>query len=113
MKPSDERTASGWRLTLRRFERWSLGHDRDCRFRPPRERLGLGGGDAGNDRTGLEFPRQLGHRSITTTEQHYGHLELNLFTTALQATDDAISRAGQDQHAGLIGAAGASACPGC
>jgi integrase len=44
--------------------------------------------------------RQLGHRSITTTEQHYGHLELNLFTTALQATDDAISRAGADLHAG-------------
>jgi integrase len=39
--------------------------------------------------------RQLGHRSITTTEQHYGHLELNLFTTALTATDDAITRAGQ------------------
>jgi integrase len=38
--------------------------------------------------------RQLGHRSITTTEQHYGHLELNLFTSALTATDDAITRAG-------------------
>jgi integrase len=38
--------------------------------------------------------RQLGHRSITTTEQHYGHLELNLFTAALTATDDAITRAG-------------------
>lgn len=34
--------------------------------------------------------RQLGHRSITTTEQHYGHLELNLFTNALAATEDAI-----------------------
>jgi integrase len=33
--------------------------------------------------------RQLGHRSITTTEQHYGHLELNLFTTALTTTDEA------------------------
>ena len=44
--------------------------------------------------------RQLGHRSITTTEQHYGHLELNLFATALQATDDAISHAGEDQHTG-------------
>ena len=44
--------------------------------------------------------RQLGHRSITTTEQHYGHLELNLFTTALHTTDDAISRAGADLHAG-------------
>ena len=44
--------------------------------------------------------RQLGHRSITTTEQHYGHLELNLFTTALQASDDAINRAGEHQHAG-------------
>ena len=27
--------------------------------------------------------RQLGQRSITTTEQHHGHLELNLLTTAL------------------------------
>ena len=41
--------------------------------------------------------RQLGHRSIITTEQHYGHLELNLFSTALVATDDAISRAGEAQ----------------
>jgi integrase len=39
--------------------------------------------------------RQLGHRSITTTEQHYGHLELNLFTTALDATDNAIARASE------------------
>jgi integrase len=38
--------------------------------------------------------RQLGHRSITTTEQHSGHLELNLFTNALAATDNAITRAG-------------------
>jgi integrase len=44
--------------------------------------------------------RQLGHRSITTTEHQYGHLELNRFTTALQATDDAISRARQNPHAG-------------
>jgi integrase len=43
--------------------------------------------------------RQLGHRSITTTEQHYGHLELNLFRSALAATDDAISRAGSNEHA--------------
>ena len=41
--------------------------------------------------------RQLGHRSITTTEQHYGHLELNLFTNALAATDNAITRAGLAQ----------------
>jgi integrase len=39
--------------------------------------------------------RQLGHRSITTTEQHYGHLELNLFTSALESTDTAITRAGE------------------
>jgi integrase len=42
--------------------------------------------------------RQLGHRSITTTEQHYAHLELNLFTTALTATDHAITHAGNDHH---------------
>jgi integrase len=37
--------------------------------------------------------RQLGHRSITTTEQHYGHLELNLFRDALAHTDNAIRHA--------------------
>ena len=42
--------------------------------------------------------RQLGHRSITTTEQHYGHLELNLFISALTTTDDAITRAGTRHH---------------
>jgi integrase len=42
--------------------------------------------------------RQLGHRSITTTEHHYGHLELNLFSTALQATDDAIKAAGRQRR---------------
>ncbi len=41
--------------------------------------------------------RQLGHRSITTTEQHYGHLDLNLFRSALTATDDAITWAGSDR----------------
>jgi integrase len=42
--------------------------------------------------------RQLGHRSITTTEQHYGHLELNLFNAALAATDQAIEEAGRQRH---------------
>jgi integrase len=41
----------------------------------------------------LFVARQLGHRSITTTEEHYGHLELNLFTNALAHTDDAINAA--------------------
>jgi integrase len=41
--------------------------------------------------------RQLGHRSITTTEQH-GHLELNLLNTALQATDQAIEEASRHRH---------------
>jgi integrase len=41
----------------------------------------------------LFVARQLGHRSITTTEEHYGHLELNLFTEALAHTDDAIRAA--------------------
>jgi integrase len=39
--------------------------------------------------------QQLGHRSITTTEQHYGHLELNLFSSALTTTDNAIIKAGE------------------
>jgi integrase len=48
---------------------------------------------------GLIFvARQLGHRSITTTEQHYGHLELNLFSAALDDTDDAIALAGPGRH---------------
>lgn len=42
--------------------------------------------------------RQLGHRTITTTEQHYGHLELNLFSAALDATDHAITAAGRQHH---------------
>jgi integrase len=42
--------------------------------------------------------RQLGHRSITTTEQYYGHLELNLFNAALEATDKAIADAGRARH---------------
>jgi integrase len=42
--------------------------------------------------------RQLGHRSITTTEHYYGHLELNLFNAALEATDRAITDAGRDPH---------------
>ena len=40
--------------------------------------------------------RQLGHRSITTTEQHYGHLEVNLFSAALETTDAAIGKAGRE-----------------
>jgi integrase len=47
--------------------------------------------------TGHSLPlvaRQLGHRSITTTEQHYGHLEHNLPTHRLETTDSAITRAG-------------------
>jgi integrase len=44
--------------------------------------------------------RQLGHRSITTTERHYGHLELNLFAAALEATDEAIDAAGHHRHDG-------------
>jgi integrase len=44
--------------------------------------------------------RQLGHRSISTTEHHYGHLELNLFTVALEATDHAIDAAGHPPHDG-------------
>jgi integrase len=41
----------------------------------------------------LFVARQLGHRSIITTEEHYGHLELNLFTDALAQTDAAIRAA--------------------
>jgi integrase len=38
--------------------------------------------------------RQLGHRSITTTERHYGHLEQSFLHAATEDTEDAIRRAG-------------------
>ena len=41
----------------------------------------------------LSDARQLGHRNLTTTEEHYGHLELSLLTNTLAATDDAITQA--------------------
>jgi integrase len=43
--------------------------------------------------------RQLGHRSITTTEQHYGHRERSFTKTAAAQTERAIAeatRAGRD-----------------
>jgi integrase len=37
--------------------------------------------------------RQLGHRSITTTEEHYGHLELSFVQAAVLQTEEAIAAA--------------------
>jgi len=37
--------------------------------------------------------RQLGHRSITTTEEHYGHLELSFVQEAVLRTEEAIAAA--------------------
>ena len=37
--------------------------------------------------------RQLGHRSITTTEEHYGHLESSFVREAASQTEDAIAAA--------------------
>ena len=37
--------------------------------------------------------RQLGHRSITTTEQHYGHLELSFVREAVARTEKTIDNA--------------------
>jgi integrase len=37
--------------------------------------------------------RQLGHRSITTTEEHYGHLELSFVRDAVARTEQAIAAA--------------------
>ena len=37
--------------------------------------------------------RQLGHRSITTTEEHYGHLELSFVQDAVLRTEEAIAAA--------------------
>jgi integrase len=37
--------------------------------------------------------RQLGHRSITTTEEHYGHLEQSYVREAVERTERTISAA--------------------
>lgn len=37
--------------------------------------------------------RQLGHRSIATTEEHYGHLEASFMRDAAARTEAAISSA--------------------
>jgi integrase len=37
--------------------------------------------------------RQLGHRSITTTEEHYGHLEMSFVREAVLRTEEAIAAA--------------------
>jgi integrase len=37
--------------------------------------------------------RQLGHRSITTTEEHYGHLEMSFVRDAVLRTEEAIAAA--------------------
>jgi integrase len=43
--------------------------------------------------------RQLGHRSITTTEEHYGHLEQSFMREAVARTETAISLAAyRDDH---------------
>ncbi len=39
--------------------------------------------------------RQLGHRSITTTEEHYGHLESSYVREAAARTESAIASAGR------------------
>lgn len=39
--------------------------------------------------------RQLGHRSITTTEEHYGHLESSFVREAASQTEQAIAAAGR------------------
>jgi integrase len=35
--------------------------------------------------------RQLGHRSITTTEEHYGHLETSFVRDAAAQTEELIA----------------------
>jgi integrase len=42
--------------------------------------------------------RQLGHRSITTTEEHYGHLELSFVREAVARTEATISEAARRQR---------------
>lgn len=43
--------------------------------------------------------RQLGHRSITTTEEHYGHLEMSFMREAVAQTQARISQAGSRARA--------------
>jgi integrase len=43
--------------------------------------------------------RQLGHRSITTTESHYGHLETSFLESAAARTEQAIADAGARRRA--------------
>jgi Phage integrase family len=40
--------------------------------------------------------RRLGHRSITTTEEHYGHLELSFLQDAAAKTEAAVTAAGRE-----------------
>jgi integrase len=37
--------------------------------------------------------RRLGHRSITTTEEHYGHLEVSFLREAAARTEELIASA--------------------
>ncbi len=42
--------------------------------------------------------RQLGHRSITTTEEHYGHLETSFIQEAAARTEALIAARGRERH---------------
>ena len=51
--------------------------------------------------------RQLGHRSITTTEEHYGHLEQSFVRDAVAQTENTISQASRREPSpGLAGLGG-------
>jgi integrase len=43
--------------------------------------------------------RQLGHRSITTTEEHYGHFEASFMKRAAEQTEALITSATSRQSA--------------
>lgn len=47
--------------------------------------------------------RQLGHRSITTTEEHYGHLETSFIADAAARTEAAIASATQSGRGASLG----------
>jgi integrase len=47
--------------------------------------------------------RQLGHRSITTTEEHYGHLEGSFVKSAAAVTEAAILAARPVRPPGAFG----------
>lgn len=48
--------------------------------------------------------RQLGHRSITTTEEHYGHLEASFVKRAAAQTEALVTTASRNRREAALAA---------